>query len=63
MIAPKFDGLMIMRTDEREYIRLQKKDWCVIVGVDGKNLKILFEGSLWWVSNLAMVVISSRVTF
>ena len=62
MISPKFANVMLMRTDEREFLQLHRGEWCVILEVGEKKLRVFHEGVQWWVSNLAMVVISSRVT-
>ena len=63
MITPKLANTMLMRTDEREFIQLHHKEWCIVLEAGEKKLLVLYEGLQWWVSNLAMMVISSRVTF
>ena len=62
MITPKLANTMLMRTDEREFIQLHHKEWCIVLEVGEKKLLVLYEGLQWWVSNLAMIVISSHIS-
>jgi hypothetical protein len=59
MITPKFANVMLMRTDEREFLQFHRGEWCIVLEVGEKKLRILHEGVQWWVSNLSMVRIES----
>ena len=59
LITPIFPNVMIMRLDEREYLRLNKGETCIVLGFEGKKLMILHEGCQWWVQGFAVERVSS----